>query len=84
MRQLTSYLLQIGMILGQLLFGFFGDALGRHKVYGKELILTITGTLLLIVAPPHLNHAGIVAWLTAFRILTGLGTGGGKPAVSEA
>jgi len=39
------------MILGQLLFGLFGDALGRHKVYGKELILTIFGTLLVIVAP---------------------------------
>jgi PHS family inorganic phosphate transporter-like MFS transporter len=40
--------------------------------------LTILGTLLLIVAPPHLGHAGIVAWLTTFRIVTGMGTGGGK------
>lgn len=26
----------IGMIIGQLAFGLFGDALGRHKVYGKS------------------------------------------------
>ena len=69
---------QIGMIVGQLTFGLFGDALGRHKVYGKELIITIFGTLLLIVAPTGLNHTGIVTWLTVFRIVTGLGIGGGK------
>ena len=66
------------MIIGQLGFGIFGDALGRHKIYGKELIVTIFGTLLVITAPPHLGHSGIVAWLTVFRIVTGMGIGGGK------
>lgn len=33
--------LSIGMIGGQLLFGLFADALGRHKMYGKELVVTI-------------------------------------------
>ena len=66
------------MIIGQLTFGLFGDALGRHKVYGKELILTILGTLLLIVAPPYLGHSGIVAWMAVFRVITGMGIGGGK------
>lgn len=70
--------LSLGMIIGQLGFGLFGDALGRHKIYGKELILTIFGTLLLIVVPPHLGHGGVVAWLTAFRVVTGLGIGGGE------
>ena len=64
------------MTIGQLSFGLFGDALGRHKVYGKELI-TILGTLLVVTAPPHLSHSGIVAWLAMFRIITGMGTGGG-------
>jgi hypothetical protein len=27
--------LSIGMIAGMVVFGFFGDAVGRHKVYGK-------------------------------------------------
>lgn len=66
------------MIIGQLGFGLFGDALGRPKIYGKELILTILGTLLLIVASTGLDHAGIVAWMTTFRIVTGMGIGGGK------
>ena len=70
------------MILGQLTFGLFGDALGRHKVYGKELMLTIFGTLLLIVAPPHLSHAGLVGWVTSFRIVTGTGAGGGMFLIS--
>ena len=35
--------LSIGMIGGMICFGFFGDALGRHKVYGKELIFTLRG-----------------------------------------
>ncbi|KAK5167159.1 uncharacterized protein LTR77_007889 [Saxophila tyrrhenica] len=75
--------LSIGMILGQLSFGLFGDALGRHKVYGKELIITIFGTLLLIVPPTYLGHAGIVAWLTTFRIITGVGIGGDYPMSSS-
>lgn len=66
------------MIVGQLSFGLFGDALGRHKVYGKELMLTILGTLMLIVAPTGLGHSGIVAWLAVFRIVTGFGIGGGE------
>lgn len=70
--------LSIGMIVGQLAFGLFGDALGRHKVYGKELIITIFGTLMLIVPPTYLGHTGIVVWLTIFRIIAGFGIGGGE------
>lgn len=68
--------LAIGMIVGQLGFGLFGDALGRHKIYGKELLLTIVGTLMVIVAPTSLSQGGLVAWMLVFRILTGFGTGG--------
>ena len=78
------------MIVGQLGFGLFGDALGRHSIYGKELIVTIFGTLLVIAAPLHFGHSEIVAWLTVSRIITGIGIGGGKclvvsivPSISE-
>ena len=71
------------MIVGQLTFGLFGDALGRHKIYGKELIFTILGTLLVIVAPTSLGHTGIVAWLAVFRVVTGLGIGGGEQGQSR-
>jgi len=70
--------LSIGMIVGQLAFGLFGDALGRHKVYGKELVITIFGTLMLIVPPTSLGNNSIVAWLTVFRIIAGFGIGGGE------
>lgn len=70
--------LSIGMIIGQLGFGLFGDALGRHKIYGKELLFTIVGTLLVICMPPKLSHEGVVAWMTTFRVLTGVGIGGGE------
>jgi PHS family inorganic phosphate transporter-like MFS transporter len=70
--------LSIGMIFGQILFGFFGDAIGRHRIYGKELIITMFGTLMCIVAPPHMSHTGIVSWLVVFRIMTGVGIGAGS------
>jgi PHS family inorganic phosphate transporter-like MFS transporter len=57
--------LSIGMIVGQITFGIFGDALGRHKVYGKELAFTLFGTLMIVLMPWNgLSQNGIVAWLT--------------------
>ncbi|KAK5698965.1 hypothetical protein LTR97_006614 [Elasticomyces elasticus] len=76
--------LSIGMIFGQIGFGLFGDALGRHKIYGKELILTIMGTLLLILMPWHnFGHTGVVAWMFCFRFVTGVGIGGDYPMTSS-
>ncbi|KAI1827390.1 major facilitator superfamily domain-containing protein [Xylaria intraflava] len=73
----------IGMILGQLLFGSLGDALGRHRVYGKECIFTIFGTLMVVLLPWHgLTHQGVVAWLSVFRFVTGIGPGGDYPMTS--
>ena len=70
--------LSIGMVVGQLGFGLFGDALGRHKVYGKELIMTIFGTLMVVLLPwKGLSSTGVVAWLAVWRVVTGFGIGGG-------
>ncbi|KIH89072.1 hypothetical protein SPBR_07068 [Sporothrix brasiliensis 5110] len=71
--------LPIGMIIGQVLFGIFGDAFGRQSVYGRELLLTMVGTLLVITMPPHMSRNGVVCWVTVFRIVTGLGIGGDYP-----
>lgn len=69
----------IGMIAGQLMFGTLGDALGRHRVYGKECLFAIFGTLMVILLPWRgLSHTGVVAWLSVFRCMTGMGTGGGE------
>ena len=72
--------LAIGMIAGQLGFGLFGDALGRHKMYGKELIVLMFGNLMVVLLPwKGLSKNGIVVWLTIFRVITGFGTGGDYP-----
>lgn len=36
----------IGSVIGQFLFGYLADALGRRSVYGKELMLIIIATIL--------------------------------------
>lgn len=67
------------MIIGQILFGILGDTLGRHRVYGKELLLTMTGTLMCILLPWRgLSHDSIVAWMAVWRVITGFGIGGGQ------
>ncbi|CAD6890796.1 unnamed protein product [Tilletia laevis] len=68
----------IGNVLGQILFGFLGDKLGRTGVYGKELILVIVAVILAISAPDYLGR-GVTYWITAFRILMGVGIGGDYP-----
>jgi PHS family inorganic phosphate transporter-like MFS transporter len=70
--------LSLGMILGQLTFGFLGDALGRHKIYGRELLFTMFGTLMCVLLPwEGLGNNGIVAWMAIWRVVTGFGIGGG-------
>lgn len=69
--------LSLGMIAGQLGFGLLGDALGRKRVYGKELMITMFGTLMVIVAPKRMSQNAIVAWVSVFRVVTGIGIGGG-------
>jgi PHS family inorganic phosphate transporter-like MFS transporter len=43
--------LSLGMVFGQLLFGVLSDVSGRHTIYGKEMLLTIFGTLMVILLP---------------------------------
>jgi MFS transporter, PHS family, inorganic phosphate transporter len=70
--------LSMGMIVGQISFGLFGDAIGRHRIYGKELMVTIAGTLLVILMPwQGFSHHDVVAWMSVFRMVTGIGIGGG-------
>lgn len=70
--------LSLGMIAGQLLFGLLGDALGRHRIYGSELIITMFGTLMTILLPwKGLSKTGIVTWMAIWRVVTGFGIGAG-------
>ncbi|KAI8865361.1 putative sugar transporter, partial [Ramicandelaber brevisporus] len=36
---------QIGTLIGQLLFGFLADRLGRKRMYGVELMIIVIGTI---------------------------------------
>ncbi|QRV81265.1 Sugar (and other) transporter [Ceratobasidium sp. AG-Ba] len=69
----------IGSVVGQFLFGYLADAVGRRAVYGKELMLIIFATILCISVPPYLGGHGVLIWIGVFRILLGIGVGGDYP-----
>ena len=71
----------IGCVFGQLGFGLLGDVFGRKAIYGKEMMITITGTILLIAAPNvgTISGESVFTWITCWRILMGIGIGGDYP-----
>lgn len=70
----------IGNVIGQLSFGFLGDAFGRKFVYGKELIVAMVGIIMVISLPNKgFDSVGKMWWLFGFRILLGIGIGGDYP-----
>ncbi|BCS21077.1 inorganic phosphate transporter Pho84 [Aspergillus puulaauensis] len=72
--------LSLGMIVGQVLFGLLSDTWGRQAVYGKELMVTLLGTLLVILLPWNgFSIQDITAWISVFRVLTGVGIGADYP-----
>ncbi|KAL5526257.1 hypothetical protein ACEPAF_7980 [Sanghuangporus sanghuang] len=70
----------IGSVIGQFLFGYLADALGRRRVYGKELLLIIFATILCLTTPTgSLSPNSSLIYLGMFRILLGVGIGGDYP-----
>ncbi|KUJ16608.1 MFS general substrate transporter [Mollisia scopiformis] len=70
----------IGNIIGQISFGFLGDTFGRKFVYGKELIICIIGTILVISLPNSIPTPTLkMVWIFCFRLLMGIGIGGNYP-----
>lgn len=67
-----------GAILGQILFGWLADVLGRKRMYGVELIILIVGTLTQTLSSP--SSAVTISGLLIFgRVIMGLGIGGDYP-----
>lgn len=70
----------IGSVIGQFLFGYLADALGRRRVYGKELLLIIIATILCLTTPTgSISPNNSLIYLGIFRILLGIGVGGDYP-----
>ncbi|KAJ2935344.1 hypothetical protein H1R20_g1750, partial [Candolleomyces eurysporus] len=70
----------IGSVIGQFGFGYAADALGRHKVYGKELMLIIFATIMTLTTPTgQLSPDHALIYLGVWRIILGIGVGGDYP-----
>ncbi|TEB27264.1 MFS general substrate transporter [Coprinellus micaceus] len=70
----------IGSVIGQFAFGYLADALGRQRVYGKELMLIIFATIMTLTTPTgSLSPDNSLIYLGVWRIVLGVGVGGDYP-----
>jgi PHS family inorganic phosphate transporter-like MFS transporter len=68
----------VGTVIGQLLFGYLADHVGRKRMYGVELIIIIVGTVgQTLVGNAH--SVSFWAVITFWRVLVGIGIGGDYP-----
>jgi MFS family permease len=76
LRGIVNAASNIGNIFGQLIFGFLGDALGRKFIYGKEPIVFIIGTILVISMSNSIPTSTLkMIWIFRFWALMGVGIG---------
>ncbi|KAI0078759.1 MFS general substrate transporter [Panus rudis PR-1116 ss-1] len=68
----------VGILVGQLSFGFLADLVGRKRMYGIELCVIIFATLAQALAGSA-RAVGIVGVLIVWRFLMGVGIGGDYP-----
>ncbi|KAG0679159.1 Inorganic phosphate transporter pho84 [Pichia californica] len=68
----------VGTVIGQLGFGYLADAVGRKSVYGVELMIMISATILQCTAA-HSSAISFPAILTFYRIIMGIGIGADYP-----
>ncbi|KAJ7191203.1 phosphate permease [Mycena pura] len=68
----------VGTLVGQLLFGWLADIVGRKRMYGVELMIIIVGTFAQALSGG--GHAvSIIGVLVVWRFLMGIGIGGDYP-----
>ncbi|KAF9194133.1 Inorganic phosphate transporter pho84 [Haplosporangium sp. Z 27] len=68
-----------GTLVGQLVFGYLGDAYGRQKIYGMELMIIILGTFCCAMAGSNAKGSSVIQYLTFWRFVLGVGIGGDYP-----
>lgn len=64
-----------GIMIGQILFGWLADYLGRRRMYGVELGIILLGTLNTALASPSQSMSS-TALLVFHRVVMGIGIGG--------
>ncbi|KAJ7599280.1 phosphate transporter [Mycena floridula] len=68
----------VGTLVGQLLFGWLADLVGRKRMYGVELLVIIVATFAQAISGNgHAIH--ILGVLILWRFLMGIGIGGDYP-----
>ncbi|PNT60634.1 hypothetical protein BRADI_5g02760v3 [Brachypodium distachyon] len=67
-----------GTVLGQLLFGWLGDKVGRRHIYGVTLKLMVVCSLASGLSF-HRSPQSVIATLCLFRFWLGIGIGGDYP-----
>jgi PHS family inorganic phosphate transporter-like MFS transporter len=68
--------LLVGTFFGQLALGVLGDRYGRRRIYGVELLVLTTATVLMAIASKGaLKGSNKVAWIASWRFIMGVGIG---------
>ncbi|KAJ1908435.1 hypothetical protein LPJ81_000051 [Coemansia sp. IMI 209127] len=70
---------QLGCIVGQLLFGYLSDRLGRKRIYGVELMIIIVCTIGGAFAGSTARGLSVYWILFIWRLVLGIGIGGDYP-----
>ena len=67
-----------GTVIGQLIFGYMADWIGRKRMYGIELMIILAATLAqsLSASSTALSMVGVMVF---WRIMMGIGIGGDYP-----
>jgi PHS family inorganic phosphate transporter-like MFS transporter len=68
----------VGTLVGQLLFGWLADVVGRKKMYGIELMIIIVGTFAQALSGTA-EAVKIIGVLVVWRFIAGVGIGGDYP-----
>ncbi|KAG8685332.1 Inorganic phosphate transporter pho84 [Ceratobasidium sp. 394] len=68
----------VGTLVGQLLFGWLADVVGRKKMYGVELMIIIAGTFAQALSGQG-PAVSIIGVLVVWRFIMGVGIGGDYP-----
>ncbi|KAI0709941.1 inorganic phosphate transporter [Earliella scabrosa] len=68
----------VGVLLGQLLFGWLGDVLGRKRIYGMELMIILVATFAQALCAQAIA-VNVIGVLIFWRFIMGIGIGGDYP-----